>query len=82
MSRTFDEMGTLGSPSPTRRPTMKLRLRRLERCCCRTFTYFPLAFVYGLTTWAVWVELHTSFLGAGGIGSYIKAALGAGLWAL
>lgn len=82
MSRTFDEMGTLGSPSPTRRPTMKSRLRRLERCCCRTFTYFPLAFVYGLTTWAVWVELHTSFLGAGGIGSYIKAALGAGLWAL
>ncbi|GAB1730225.1 hypothetical protein NU195Hw_g3607t1 [Hortaea werneckii] len=75
-------MGTLGSPSPTRRPTMKSRLRRLERCCCRTFTYFPLAFVYGLTTWAVWVELHTSFLGAGGIGSYIKAALGAGLWAL
>ncbi|KAI6787790.1 zf-DHHC-domain-containing protein [Hortaea werneckii] len=82
MSRTFDEMGTLGSPSPTRRPTMKSRLRRLERCCCRTFTYFPLAFVYGLTTWAVWVELHTSFLGAGGVGSYIKAALGAGLWAL
>ncbi|KAI7225528.1 zf-DHHC-domain-containing protein [Hortaea werneckii] len=82
MSRTFDEMGTLGSPSPTRRPTMKSRLRRLERCCCRTFTYFPLAFVYGLTTWAVWVELHTSFLGALGIGSYIKAALGAGLWAL
>ncbi|KAI7364097.1 zf-DHHC-domain-containing protein, partial [Hortaea werneckii] len=82
MFRTFDEMGTLGSPSPTRRPTMKSRLRRLERCCCRTFTYFPLAFVYGLTTWAVWVELHTSFLGALGIGSYIKAALGAGLWAL
>ncbi|KAI0411423.1 palmitoyltransferase PFA3 [Xylaria grammica] len=29
--------------------------RRVERYCCRCLTYFPLAFVYGLTTWAVWV---------------------------
>ncbi|ROV91464.1 hypothetical protein VSDG_07135 [Cytospora chrysosperma] len=27
--------------------------RRFERCCCRCATYFPLLFVYGLTTWAV-----------------------------
>ncbi|KAH8664260.1 DHHC zinc finger domain-containing protein [Xylariales sp. PMI_506] len=31
--------------------------RRLERSCCRCVTYFPLAFVYGLTTWAVWVVI-------------------------
>ena len=29
--------------------------RRLERACCSIITYFPLAFVYGVTTWAVWV---------------------------
>lgn len=29
--------------------------RRVERYCCSCLTYFPLAFVYGLTTWAVWV---------------------------
>lgn len=29
--------------------------RRIERYCCRGLTYFPLVFVYGITTWAVWV---------------------------
>ncbi|RYP67583.1 hypothetical protein DL771_007135 [Monosporascus sp. 5C6A] len=29
--------------------------RRFERYCCSCITYFPLAFVYGLTTWGVWV---------------------------
>ncbi|KAI1863707.1 uncharacterized protein JN550_009407 [Neoarthrinium moseri] len=29
--------------------------RKVERYCCACLTYFPLAFVYGLTTWAVWV---------------------------
>ena len=43
------------SPSPGRqRP--KSWIKKLEKCCCSTATYFPLAFVYGLTTWAVWVE--------------------------
>ncbi len=27
--------------------------RRLERSCCACVKYFPLVFVYGLTTWAV-----------------------------
>lgn len=31
--------------------------RRAERCCCTVATYFPLLFVYGLTTWAVWVDV-------------------------
>ncbi|KAG7127528.1 Palmitoyltransferase pfa3 like protein [Verticillium longisporum] len=31
--------------------------RRIERCCCTSLTYFPLLFVYGLTTWAVWVDV-------------------------
>ncbi|KAI1135179.1 palmitoyltransferase PFA3 [Hypoxylon sp. FL0543] len=29
--------------------------RRMERYCCNCLTYFPLAFVYSITTWAVWV---------------------------
>ncbi|KAI0009546.1 palmitoyltransferase PFA3 [Xylariaceae sp. FL0662B] len=29
--------------------------RRMERYCCSCLTFFPLAFVYGITTWAVWV---------------------------
>ncbi|KUI63937.1 Palmitoyltransferase pfa3 [Cytospora mali] len=51
--------------------------RRFERCCCRCATYFPLLFVYGLTTWAVivlcsigynspkstWIGTWSSFLG-------------------
>ncbi|KAI1391402.1 palmitoyltransferase PFA3 [Hypoxylon trugodes] len=37
-------------------PNMARRwARRIERYCCNCLTYFPLAFVYGLTTWAVWV---------------------------
>ncbi|KND91962.1 Palmitoyltransferase PFA3 [Tolypocladium ophioglossoides CBS 100239] len=29
--------------------------RKMERACCTFATYLPLVFVYGLTTWAVWV---------------------------
>jgi len=32
--------------------------RRIERCCCTCATYFPLAFVYGITTWGVWVLIN------------------------
>ncbi|KAF2278755.1 zf-DHHC-domain-containing protein [Westerdykella ornata] len=53
-------MATLGSPSPPSSPSRNMRrrgfARRLERFCCNTITYFPLAFVYGLTTWAAWVQ--------------------------
>ncbi|KAI9890943.1 MAG: palmitoyltransferase for Vac8p [Vezdaea aestivalis] len=59
-------MATLGSPSPPSSPTMNRRpkrwARKCERACCSVFRYFPLAFVYGLTTWAVWVESTVGFL--------------------
>ncbi|KAJ0117588.1 palmitoyltransferase pfa3 [Diaporthe amygdali] len=35
--------------------------RRIERCCCRCATYFPLAFVYGITTWAVFVDCNIGY---------------------
>jgi len=59
-------MATLGSPEPPHSPSSRRRrrsfLRRCERYCCTTLTYFPLAFVYGLTTWAVWVQTRLGFL--------------------
>ena len=42
-------------PSPSRR-RLRACARRCERGCCAVATYFPLAFVYSVTTWAVWVE--------------------------
>ncbi|KAJ4362716.1 palmitoyltransferase for Vac8p [Ascochyta clinopodiicola] len=36
--------------------------RKVERYCCNTITYFPLLFVYGLTTWACWVEVGIGFV--------------------
>ncbi|KAH8805690.1 DHHC palmitoyltransferase-domain-containing protein [Xylogone sp. PMI_703] len=36
--------------------------RRIERYCCLGVKYFPLAFVYSITTWAVWVESTIGFL--------------------
>ncbi|MCJ1412499.1 palmitoyltransferase for Vac8p [Ptychographa xylographoides] len=51
----------LSSPSP---PPAKRRskgfARKCERCCWTFVTHMPLAFVYGLTTWAVFVEYKLS----------------------
>ncbi|KAH7386021.1 DHHC palmitoyltransferase-domain-containing protein [Pyrenochaeta sp. MPI-SDFR-AT-0127] len=59
-------MATLGSPSPPSSPsrTMRRRVwaRKVERYCCTAVTYFPLLFVYGLTSWAVWVEAGIGFV--------------------
>lgn len=58
-------MATLASdrlpPSPPFSRRRKSWARRFERCCCQTISYFPLAFVYGLTTWAVWVAIKIGF---------------------
>ncbi|KAF2014963.1 zf-DHHC-domain-containing protein [Aaosphaeria arxii CBS 175.79] len=58
-------MATLGSPSPPSSPSRTMRrrswARKIERCCCQTITYFPLLFVYGLTSWAAWVETGIGF---------------------
>ncbi|KAL1895836.1 palmitoyltransferase for Vac8p [Sporothrix stenoceras] len=47
-------------PPPSPPPDMHVRrlARRIERACCTCATYFPLAFVYGLSTWACWVVIH------------------------
>ncbi|RKF53283.1 Palmitoyltransferase pfa3 [Golovinomyces cichoracearum] len=38
--------------------------RKCERYCCIGVTYFPLFFVYSITTWALWVETTIGFLSA------------------
>jgi hypothetical protein len=35
--------------------------RRVERCCCGALAYFPLLFVYGLLSWAAWVQISIGF---------------------
>ncbi|GES60054.1 DHHC zinc finger membrane protein [Aspergillus terreus] len=48
------------SPSwPKRRP--RAWALRCERYCCAAASFFPLAFVYGLTSWAVYVEASIGF---------------------
>ncbi|ROT43692.1 zf-DHHC-domain-containing protein [Sodiomyces alkalinus F11] len=36
--------------------------RRVERGCCLFATYLPLTLVYGLTTWALWVDVSIGSL--------------------
>ena len=58
-------MASRGSPSPSpSSPSRRRRgfARKCERCCWTSVTHMPLAFVYGLTTWAVYVEGTLSLL--------------------
>ncbi|OQE27482.1 hypothetical protein PENSTE_c004G03178 [Penicillium steckii] len=58
-------MATLASSPPTSPTWPKRRPRawalRCERYCCAAASCFPLFFVYGLTTWAVYVEASIGF---------------------
>lgn len=60
------EMATLAPSSSPSPPPLKRRrktwARKCERYCCNVVTYLPLAFVYGLSTWAVWVEAGIGFM--------------------
>ncbi|GAB7347210.1 hypothetical protein MBLNU459_g3316t1 [Dothideomycetes sp. NU459] len=80
-------MATLASErlptSPSFHRRRKSWARRFERCCCQAISYFPLAFVYGLTTWAVWVEVSIGFSpGAGKWAGPGTSILGIVLYAL
>lgn len=79
-------MATLAPSTPPPSPPLHIRrkswARRLERCCCTTFSFFPLVFVYGLTSWAVYVEVNVSFFNSSSTSSYVSAALGLGLYLL
>lgn len=69
-------------PSPSTSPRRQSFGRKLEHCCCTTFAFFPLAFVYGLTTWAVYTEVRISFLAESDLAACLKAALGVILYGL
>ncbi|KAL8801962.1 MAG: hypothetical protein Q9223_006800 [Gallowayella weberi] len=50
--------------------------RKCERYCCSVIIYIPLAFVYGLTTWAVWVAAAIGIRGNATAGTgYLASAL-------
>nr|POF13908.1 palmitoyltransferase pfa3 [Quercus suber] len=77
MTPTFDDMPILASPplSPPR-SGRKSWARNVERCCMKTIVYFPLLFIYGLSTWAVWVALGVCFFSVqNGLTAYSKAGL-------
>ncbi|KAJ5525148.1 hypothetical protein N7494_011798 [Penicillium frequentans] len=61
-------MATLASSPPTSPSWPKRSSRawmlRCERYCCAAASCFPLAFVYGITTWAVYVEASLGFKGS------------------
>ena len=85
-STSFDGMATLANESPSTSPPFHCRrkswARKVERICCQTISYFPLSFIYGLTTWAIWAEAKVSFFGSGGWSAYLRAFLGVLLYAL
>lgn len=58
-------MATLAASPPSSPTWPKRRPRawalRCERYCCAALSSFPLAFVYGLTTWAAYVEASIGF---------------------
>ncbi|KAM0722702.1 hypothetical protein Q7P37_002143 [Cladosporium fusiforme] len=70
-------MATLAPSSPPTSPPFHRRrrswARKVERVCCQTISYFPLLFVYGLTTWSVWVAINVSFFSGSGWAAYVKA---------
>lgn len=73
-------MATLGLPSAGRKMSFA---KKCERCCCSCVIVFPLAFVYGLTTWAMWVQ---AVIGSeqypGAWAGYWSGSFGIVLWAL
>lgn len=83
---TFDNMATLASDTPPMSPPFHRRrkswARKVERVCCQTLTYFPLLFVYGLTTWSVWVAINVSFFSGNTPLAYLKAGASILLYAL
>lgn len=82
----FDDMATLASDAPPASPPFHRRrkswARKVERVCCSTLSYFPLLFVYGLTTWSVWVAVNVSFFSGTNSLAYLKAGASVLLYAL
>ncbi|EEH20377.2 hypothetical protein PABG_02636 [Paracoccidioides brasiliensis Pb03] len=51
----MNAFSSVATTTPSRRKCRD-SFRRCERLCCSVLLYFPLAFVYGLTTWSAFVE--------------------------
>ena len=83
---TFDNMATLASDTPPMSPPFHRRrrswARKVERVCCSALSFFPLLFVYGLTTWSVWGAVNVSFFSGNNALAYLKAGASILLYAL
>ncbi|QIW95305.1 hypothetical protein AMS68_000823 [Peltaster fructicola] len=80
-----DDMALLAAESNKNPPFHHRRrswARRVERICYKTLSYFPLTFVYGLTTWAVWVQMRVCVSDVAAWLAYPMAALGLLLYIL
>lgn len=58
---TRSRSSSFSSAGPRRRHPHNWALK-FEQYCCTVAKYFPLVFVYGLTTWAVWVVFDAGFV--------------------
>lgn len=65
-------MASPGSPNVSPKRRVRTLARTVERTCLTALSYFPLAFVYGITTWAVWVDA--------GIGLLPTKSIWLGMW--
>ena len=56
-----DRRPSLGDRAASPAMLRNKNVRKCERYCWLAFTHFPLVFVAGITTWAVWVEAQIGF---------------------
>ncbi|TID18555.1 1-3-beta-glucanosyltransferase gel1 [Venturia nashicola] len=69
------------NPSPPNHRRRRSFVRKCERYCCNVITYFPLTFVYGLTSWAVWVQTKMGFIRSTYFG-YLQMTIGIAFYIL
>ncbi|KAF3908678.1 hypothetical protein AA313_de0207186 [Arthrobotrys entomopaga] len=76
-SSSNDSSRSRPSGGASAKPRRSRLLRRLDNLFCSCLTYFPLAIVYGATTWAVWVEAYSiSWTSVGGANGHLLAFVG------
>lgn len=76
----------IGSPSSSispRRRRSRFTCRRIDKLFCLVANYFPLFFVYGVSTWALYTEAYSiSYHTVGGNRGLFMASLGVMLYVL
>ncbi|KAI5807101.1 DHHC palmitoyltransferase-domain-containing protein [Geopyxis carbonaria] len=77
------ESGTSSPISGPRRVRSRLSCRRLDKLFCLAASYFPLLFVYGTTTWAIYTEAYSiCWRTVGGYKGFVGGTLGLVLYVM